>query len=375
MKIKKIIVILIAILAVSSLFLYLASHRSNKDIEQESIEKNITEEKNITTPVHKNLAEQLTENPLKGVVMTPERISSSSLKQLKNYGAELIYLEIKDFWSQEEPYIPNKKIAELLENALKKTDEQKIKVIIVPLTGPGKGEDNYEVFTRTRAKEGWEMMLQDLISQTKDHKSIIGWSIMGEPNAEIYFLEEDSDDFEKSGKIWNELINRYAKIIRQESNKLIVISPLGSGKISGLSNLETINDENVAYAVKFFYPEKYTLRQEPPFEYSYEQNAEKKSYSKEDLEKEISPLIDFKNKNNVPIIIGGFGGVRYVPNLDTYLKDILEIFDKNKLSHAYYGWNSENPAFRIEFGENPYNRELKENSPLFKTLLDSWSKD
>ena len=61
--------------------------------------------------------------------------------------------------------------------------------------------DNFEVFTRNRAKEGWEMMLQDLVEQTKDYDSVLGWSIMGEPNPEIYFLEEDSDDFETSGKI------------------------------------------------------------------------------------------------------------------------------------------------------------------------------
>ena len=376
MKIKRLfLLIFLVVILILCLFIYNMVKESKDEIKDS--EKNETEEiKEEPKNNEEYSAEWIKENPIKGAVINLENPPSlESLKDLKNFGADFVYVQIYDFWSVEKPYSPEKSTSNELENLLEDIEESNLKAILVPMTGPGKDDSHSEIFYKYDAQEAWEMMLQDLLYETKDNPSVIGWSIMGKPNPDKYFLEEDSSSFKKSSKIWINLTDRYINVMRDiDSNKLIVISPLNSESIEGLLAQKLVKDENVIYTVSFIEPRKLILQDEPPFEYLYNKDAEEKTYTRRDIISLIDHLTKFKKENNVAILISEYGAVRYIPGIEEYLSDLVEIFENEGFSHAYYGWDEidDTSKFTLEYGINIYNEEIYEDSKVFKPILESW---
>ena len=59
----------------------------------------------------------------------------------------------------------------------------------------------------------------------------------------------------------------------------------------------------------------------------------------------MSPLIEFRKKFNVPVLIGEFSTVRWAEGASQWLCDAASLFDENGFSwmyfafNGYHGWN------------------------------------
>ncbi len=324
-------------------------------------------------PTHPYSSLWLLENQLSGAVISLENsVSESEIKELASLNPDFVLLEIYEFWSAEKPYEPKKSSKNKVEDVLEILEENNLKTIIVPMTGPGKSNSNLKVFYKYDAQESWEMMLKDLVYETKDYENIIGWSVMGNPNPDTYFLEEDSTKFKTSMKFWNNLTNQYISTIRNiDSEKLILIYPLNKASPTGLAATEPLNYVNLAYAVNFMEPKNFINQKEPEFRYLYERDADEESYENQDLIELLSPAEKFQSRYKKPVIISRYGGVRYIPTMPEYIEDLIEIFEDNHFSFTYYAWNADEEYF-LPYGINPYNKEIDPQSKAFSPILRTW---
>ncbi len=349
-----------------------------KLIESEDVSENVrdlveTKEKQ-EEPTAPYSAAWLLENQLSGAVISLEKgvPSEDSIEKLSEFNPDFVILEVYEYWSAEKPYEPKKSSKRNTEKVLNILAENNLKTIIVPVTGPGKSESNLQVFYKYDAQEAWEMMLHDLVQETADYENIIAWSVMGFPNPDTYFLEEDSEKFKTSMKFWNNLTNRYINTIREiDSDRLILIYPLNKASPTGLAATEPFDYVNIAYAVNFMEPRQFINQKEPEFKYLYERDADDKTYKKQDIAEMIKPAKTFQSKYSKPVIIARYGGVRYVPTMNNYISDLIDIFQENKFSFAYYAWNSDEDYF-LPYGINLYNEEFDSESRVFKPILNTW---
>jgi hypothetical protein len=327
--------------------------------QENASEENITENQKIL-------------NKLSGAITTSseELPSKDELETLKNLGVEIIYVELYDYWSSDSRQ--NEGVQKKIENLAKRADELNIKLILAPVTGPGKNSNTFEIYSKKSKKTSWEFMLRDLVQNTESYSSVIGWSIMGKPNPEEYFGNFE-EEYELSIEQWENLTARFINAVREENTEgYILISPILEANYKGLKYLNPVQDEKIIYDVYFDYPDDYLEQEEPAFNEEYETD-ERDSFKKEDIEEEFQEIIDFTQKTN-DLILVHYGGVRYVPGMRNYIEDLLEIMEENNIDNAYYLWSeSSKNEYNLLYGENPYNDEVDAESPLAEKVIDSWN--
>lgn len=179
---------------------------------------------------------------------------------------------------------------------------------------------------------------------------------------ELYYAPDGSGMVNpyKATEVWSIAGYNMIKSIRSVDENHAIIFQLPAGDLNNLKSILPLDDDNIVYGVDLFYPVQITLQGlgENQQVLSYPLGAEfgldpynsgkVKVIDKQALEENIEALVDFKNKGN-PVFITSWGIVHYAPQGSgyRYVKDMLDILSKNKISWAYYG-------FRINKALDPF---------------------
>lgn len=159
--------------------------------------------------------------------------------------------------------------------------------------------------------------------------TLIGYKFLDEP---LIIKNKENDVPENWITIQNNIIN-IIRSIDKERYIVVTSGPGGTGR--NYNNfMPIINDNKIIYGFHFFEPHSYTHqginnRDEGVIYPTLTNNSIL-------LEYYMKSIISFKEKYNLPILVGSFSVVHEAVGSYEYLNDLINIFDKYNFSWAYW---------------------------------------
>lgn len=312
--------------------------------------------------------------------------SADSFRQLKSLGANIVNLEVQYLWTIDKPYKPDELEFRLLTQALDNIRAANLSAVVAVRGGPGRNDMlagldeanfSYAFYGDSEAQDAYISMLEDAVARIGNRSEVIAFEPLVEPTPQEYF--DDYENFSKSAAMWNGFAQRAITAVRAAGfNKAIVIEPILWGEPDEMPLLKKFDDSNIVYSIHTYQPFDYT-HQYGPYNYTYPGEIKGEYYDEAKLAEILSPAVEFKKKYDVPIFVGEYGGVRFVPNIGHYISDMVSLFEKNNFSHAYYDWGKDPgwdvDAFNLQYGTDRYNHQLASTSLAFGPILSSWKKN
>jgi hypothetical protein len=184
---------------------------------------------------------------------------------------------------------------------------------------------------------------------------------------------------------WLSLMNDIVKSIRKyDAKRYIVVTPGPGGLAAGYKNFLPLSDRYIIYGAHMYLPHAYTHQgiHNRPLKVEYPGRTLFKAWDKQALEESMAPLIEFQNRHNVIVWIGEFSAVRWAAGADTYLKDLIDIFDSHNWGWSYWcyndyhGWDPDYSTVYSSDDPADWSRQIiGRNTSRWKLLQDAFSKN
>ncbi|MDD3153689.1 MAG: cellulase family glycosylhydrolase [Victivallaceae bacterium] len=311
-------------------------------------------------------------------VMTGHDLSENAIRELgENWGANLVRYQIVNFKKIKFKDFPEYCAwldAELarLDSLLPCFAKYGVKVLIDLHSGPMNQQNNL-LHNALNLDPAQQKLLVDvwkkIAARYRGRPEVWGYDILNEPREDAYVYTPNGGDD------WNALSAKVAHAIREiDPDTPIIVEPAMVGNPEGLRSLKPIPEKNMVYSVHFYKPSTYTFQGifRPVAKLiSYPGMIDGKHYDKEQLRRELLPVIDFQKKYQVPIYIGEFSVIRWAPNAGKYLSDLIDLFEE-------YGWDWTYHAFRewsgwsVEHSDDPAVRtRIEGNTARKRVLIDA----
>ncbi len=261
--------------------------------------------------------------------------------------------------------IPEKDLARL-KQVLDTAQKNQVRVVLTMFSLPGarwRQQNNnafdYRLWTddayQQQAFDFWKQLAKAL----KNHPAIAGYNPINEPYParKDNFTEESHAGFEKwlkehTGTACD--LNRFnrgiVKAIRsQDPDTPIILDGWFHAGAAGVPFLTPVNDKAVLYAFHFYDPWDYTTFRVNKGRFSYPDkmpgdNAGKtKAWSRKTIEQKIQPVAEWAKRFNIPasgIIVEEFGCDRRVSGAQSYLENLMAVFNKKGWHWAFYAFRS-----------------------------------
>lgn len=198
---------------------------------------------------------------------------------------------------------------------------------------------------------------------------------------------------------WIKLVEDFIATVRKNSNQFLVIESNLWGNVKKFEELPKFSDDKVIYSFHFYIPLYITHQKAswiPNIIKHYNKNSdypgkpegmdeflkkleigdqnfyllmaeENKVWNKQALNESLKPVLDFKNKYNVPVLCGEFGTIALAKPQTrlNWLKDVVDLFKENDIWFTY--WNYKN----MDFGIMDFTEQYRHN-PNYdtKTRID-----
>lgn len=154
---------------------------------------------------------------------------------------------------------------------------------------------------------------------------------------------------QSSPEAWPALMHRLIKAVRKhDPDRHIVVAPGYGGEASYYKSLEKpFPYERIIYGAHVYSPHEFTHQglAPNPIGKTWPGYVGIERWDKERLRKQLSPLIEFRKKFNVPVLVGEFSAVRWAEGSSQWLCDAATLFDENGFGwmyfafNGYHGWN------------------------------------
>ncbi len=261
--------------------------------------------------------------------------------------------------------IPKQDLARL-KRALDTASQYNVRVVLTMFSLPGarwrqqnNGKFDYRLWTEEAYQQQALGFWKKLAAALKDHPAIVAYNPFNEP----YPARKDglADDSHDGFDAWLELhagtpadLNRFnrrvVKAIRSEDPYTpIILDGWFHAAAQGVPYLVPVDDAAVLYAFHFYDPWKYTTLRVNKGRFSYPgkmpagSGEKTEVWSKATLEQSMKPVAAWAARFGVPssgIIVEEFGGDRRVPGIQSYLEDLIAVFNENGWHWAFYSFRS-----------------------------------
>lgn len=223
-----------------------------------------------------------------------------------------------------------------------------------------------ETFASTANQDKLVEIWKKLAAHYRGNPVIWGYDIVNEPRL---------SNWREGTLLWNDLAERVSKEIRKiDPDTTIIIEPELMGVPAGFETLRPVSVSNVVYSVHMYNPGQFTHNRvydanQPS--YTYPGMIDGAMWDKEELERNLKPVIDFQKKHGVHIYVGEFSAIRWSPGAEQYLSDLIDIFEK-------YGWDWSYHAFRefhgwsLEHGTDINDKEPCSTQTEREKIVRSW---
>jgi len=215
-----------------------------------------------------------------------------------------------------------------------------IRVLIDLVQFPGYlyiNADDYDLWTDLRLQNQLIAFWGEIATRYASRGDVIyGYDLLNEPRR-------------GPASTWNQLIRRITASIRDvDSNHAIVVECAEYAEPYGFSSLVPTGDENTIYSFHLWEPGEFTDQGRPGY---YPIGAEWPSddADREFLKSWMQPVLEFRNKYNVPIIVGELGVTAWASSKSrvAYLKDAFDLFEEYGFDYAYWAYRAW-PDFSLE---------------------------
>lgn len=316
----------------------------------------------------------------------PEHLGISTIQEMKNWGANLLRIQIfptkwaidkkQDIWSALPSYL------DIIQSSVDQAANLGMRVVIdlhePPILKGGTHTDasywlSDEFWKRTDLLSSFTKMWTEIAERFKDPKYnnvIYGYDIYNEP------VHIKSGTENKIPYVWREeMAQPIVDVIRKiDSDVWIIYEPGPWGNTDGFRTfdnkpLKPLNDKKVIYSIHYYTPHTHfthvgLTEHNNPDKYTREQalkainktypgviDSSNKMWNKQALLETLQPVIDFQKKYNVPIYVGEFSVITWLPvqSSTNWLKDVISLFEELKWSWSYHafrewqGWSLEQP--------------------------------
>ncbi len=228
--------------------------------------------------------------------------------------------------------------------------------------------------------------IKEVAKQTVEYfkeSNLLGYEFMAEPVVVI-------DGKSQIPKEWRGLSQEIIDATRAlGDNKYIFHAHSAWGGTSDYSDFTPFDEENIIYTAHIYNPHRYThqrigvdeaLNSEPIF---YPSEMDVLGYvDKPYLKGVMSDIMNFNNTYHKPLMITEFSNTLWSPNGETYIKDMIEIFNQQNLSWTYftvgspyyYGWDARFIGEVNEDGTKSYSY-LGADAPRYQAIKPYLSGD
>jgi endoglucanase len=197
-------------------------------------------------------------------------------------------------------------------------------------------------------------------------RAIYAYDILNEPREDDFVYDPDG------GVEWQLLAERAIAAIRQiDPDTPILVEAAHWSNPDGFLTLKPINGKNLIYSPHFYLPHAYThqrVYQDYATAYTYPGIISGVQWDREQMLKELEPVIAFQRKYNVPIYIGEFSVVRWAPGAERWLDDAISIFEEHGWDWTYHAFR-EYEGWSVEHGSDKSDTTVKATTPRKELLL------
>lgn len=308
-------------------------------------------------------------------------------QQLAELDADTIMLQSEYLWTMQAPYEALPEQFELLEYSLNQAAAVGLSVIVSLRNGPGTNSmlDNIAeteiitaLYTDPEALSAYQAMLQDLITRFGERPEIVAWEPLVEPNANRYLFANEPAPYTQGAEAWQKVASALIQAIREvDSERPILISPVNFASTDAFASLQKFDDDNIIYNLHFYDPYAYTHQTTEPYT-GYPGMYYFEEVNKEVIATWLEPVDTFQAEHDVPIMVGEWGGMRWVPNIDLYYRDLIALFEERGWSWLYYAWYDgawRQGGFEAQWGAERRNPIYDPQNPVFLPILEAWQTD
>lgn len=153
----------------------------------------------------------------------------------------------------------------------------------------------------------------------------------------------------RSPKAWPALMGRLVEAVRKhDPDRHIVLTAGFGGEASYYRTLEKpLPYERIIYGAHVYNPHEFTHQgiADSSRGKTWPGYVGIVAWDKDRLKKQLSPLIEFRKKYNVPVLVGEFSAVRWAEGASQWICDAASLFDENGFGwmyfafNGYHGWN------------------------------------
>lgn len=294
-------------------------------------------------------------------------------------GANYVQLSHAGLFAEAPPYALDPAAEANLDAVLAKVTAANLYAVIAFRSGPGRNENAISnrdgpvvesIWTDQGAHDAWVEMLRHTAERYGSNPTVIGYSIMVEPNAYArrgyidppQFYAQYGNTIEDVNDLYTEAI---AAIRQVDPETPILLEPEGYGNVTWLPYVREQNDAHVVYTAHDYTPFAYTHQQVGGASYpgTYDVDGAQTLVNEAFLSSYLQTLQTYVDTHGVPVALTEFGVHRTAPNAATYLADRIAIQDLLG-SWAVWVWQ---PAGFID----PFN--MHEPSAVLDVLKASWA--
>ena len=185
---------------------------------------------------------------------------------------------------------------------------------------------------------------------------IYGYDLLNEPHE----LEPE----EGTPSDWNLLAKRITDAIREvDTQHAIIVESINYASATAFKELKPTGDPNTIYSFHFYRPFTFTHqgRYGLPTRVSYPGTIGGRFYDKATLREDLQEVLRFKQRYQVPILVGEFSACAWAPSESRrrYLTDLMELFEEYGFDWCVWGheaasWSLEHEAVDVGWGWGPH---------------------
>jgi len=327
--------------------------------------------------------------------------TEQDVQDLSDLGANLINASYPGVFGEDPPYDVNSATLGYLDDLITWAEEADIFVVIHFRTGPGRnesaivgeGDPLYDVWTDREARDGWIDMWRFTAERYRETPVVVGYNLMVEPHVNTVIdpeaeLGPEAFRAETEGTLqdWNAFAAEISEAIREvDESTPIIVNSLNWGDQEWFAALEPTGDPRTIYSFHGYNPDDYTHQDYEPgsdFDIQYPGEVDVDgalvTFDRDWLEESLRPVVEFSEEHGVPIYVGEFGTMRWVPNAVEFHRDQTAVFEEHGWNYAYYTWRTgdgEWDGFDLEFGVDPESHDTDPENSLLAVHRDRWAQN
>ena len=348
-----------------------------------------------------NLWQKVIVAALDGDELGPEVVGptydQANLNKLSATGANYANLSFPGLMNEKAPYAWREDVAQYLDRLIERARKADLYVVISFRTGPGRNEAGFgdddaadhSVWKDVAKQAAWAAMWKRTAQRYSNHRNVVGYDLMVEPNAndrllQIWEPEEFFSKYKNSTYDWNQFARRILTEIRSVDKETpVIVGGMNYSSLDWLAALESFADPKVVYGVHNYEPNNFTHQSAKgtktyPGVFSPD-GAGKTTVDKKWLSRKLSPISQFQSARRQPVVVNEFGSMRWEKGAEAYFRDTTDLFESMGVNHAVWLWETSLTIswneFNFRLGPTASNQKEVSGSLLLQAIRGNWARN